>query len=131
MSGIIVAGRLKSVKFGKQLIKLLAFDDDQGARIVDAGFLRTYLGSGTMISGMAMSTRSNAAVQGEHQFYTAKAGARPQFEAEMAARYVLSKFRNQTRCRISMMPTLKRPLLEIAARSSIKWKVSSGIRLAR
>ena len=84
-----------------------------GARIVDAGFLRTYLEDGEMISGMATSKLTNSAAHSRHRFYASETGARRQFAAEMEAPYVLTKFLDRVKFRTSKMPTMAGPSLEM------------------
>lgn len=87
----------------------------RGAKVVDAGFLRTYLGDGTRVSGMATLARTNAAAHAHHRFHSTEMAARQQFAAEMDTPYVLTRFLDRMKFRTSKMPTLAGPDLAIIA----------------
>lgn len=86
-----------------------------GVRIVDAGFLKRYLGSPTMISGAAVAPRNLDTLYDRHQFYSSEMVARRQFASELAEPYVLTKYSKRVRFRINQIPSFDGPPLEMIA----------------
>ncbi|WP_428663062.1 hypothetical protein [Reyranella sp.] len=84
-----------------------------GARVVDAKFLLTYLSGDDMVSGMAYSTKQVKAATSTVSFYSSEVEAARRFDTEMRAPYVLTRHLERVKFRSTLVPMPKGPPLAI------------------
>ena len=74
--------------------------------LVEAAFLCTYLGSSELVSGMALAPGSGRSATQSTSFYETEAAAANNFEAQMSAPYVLTRFFDRIVWSTTTWPTI-------------------------
>ncbi len=84
-----------------------------GVLIVEAGFLRTYLGSGEILSGKVLQPLTGASVDQHHTLYRSEAEAERVFEATVEKPWVLTRFLDRVKWKETPFPTPTGEILQI------------------
>jgi hypothetical protein len=80
-----------------------------GTLVVEAEFLRNYLGAGNIVTGMALVPATGRSALSSTTLYTSEEMAAREFEATMSAPYVLTRFLDRVRWSEITMLTLAHP----------------------
>jgi hypothetical protein len=74
--------------------------------VLEAGFLATYLGAGTIVTDMALNPNSGRFANQTTTIYATEKAAAMNFEREVSAPYVLTRFLDRTAWNATVLPTL-------------------------